>query len=280
MSSSSAGVRPSPYLLLALIACCGGCASLGPRPHEMLQATLWMQHAAEYAASTRQVYQIAEERAAAALLDPSWSALDQGEEAADLPVAVIVDVDETVLDNSPYQADLILTGESFSEDGWNEWAEAGKAPAMPGAHEFLDRLAQMDVEVFYVTNRHVRHKAVTRANLLAAGFPVSEEVDVVLTVGEHGWTEDKEPRRRLVAQTHRVVLLLGDDLNDFVSARGLDPAVRLALIGQHQHRWGVQWLVLPNPSYGSWEGSLVGQPHTRREALRIKLERLRRFQAP
>jgi acid phosphatase len=85
-------------------------------------------------------------------------------------------------------------------------------------------------------------------------------VDVILSKGENDWPSDKSSRRELVAQNYRIILLLGDDINDFVAgARTKNPAPRQALVRKHSGYWGRRWILLPNPLYGSWEASLIAR---------------------
>ena len=114
--------------------------------------------------------------------------------------------------------------------------------------------------MFYVTNRNAEEEAATRDNLAQVGFPLDERFDVVLTRGENGAPSDKESRRKIVASTHRILLLLGDDLGDFTSRSG-STQERLERFRSNESRWGDRWFVLPNPMYGSWESALsVGRP--------------------
>lgn len=250
--------------------------------HENLYATLWTQTAGEYAAITEQTFFLAELQLREALADPGWTAaLEQDAGAlAGLPPAIILDVDETVLDNSPYQAQLILENADYTPESWKMWVADRSADVLPGAKNFLEFARSQKVEVFYVTNRDVGLEADTRANLSNHGLPLSEERDVVLMKNENGWDSDKSSRREEVAKTHRILLLLGDDLNDFVSgARTDNPAVRLELAEKHAAMWGNKWLVLPNPQYGSWEASLFGRQYglPDREKLRLKYGHLKGF---
>ena len=254
--------------------------------HERLNAVLWSQTAAEYAISTQQVYAAASAQLEEALRTSDWSAAVEQEEMDPLPdrPAIIIDIDETVLDNSPFQAWLVAQGRSFSAQVWREWAELGQAEAVPGALAFLQRVDAAEVHIFYVTNRRDSLEAATRDNLKRLGFPLDGEGDHVLTRGENGWTGDKSARRRHVAENYRLLMLLGDDLNDFVSARIPDPESRRVLGRQFAERFGRQWFLLPNPMTGTWEAALFerdGEKLNREQAasriLSRKYEQLRPF---
>jgi acid phosphatase len=235
------------------------CAS-NPADRSNLDATLWVQTSAEYDAVARSVYFAAARDLPLLLADSSLTAaLEQQDSYEKLPAAVILDVDETALDNSPYQARLLASGEAYSSNTWAQWVEEGIAEAVPGAVEFARRADRLGVTVFYVTNRRSPQEAATRVNLMDVGFPLSDDQDVLLMRGEKPeWTGAKGSRRELVSRTHRVLMLIGDDLNDFVDADGLSVAERDSLARLHSAYWGERWRMLPNPTYGSWERALFG----------------------
>lgn len=229
--------------------------------NDLTNAVAWIQTSAEADALRRQVFRSARAALDEALLDPTWTAADeQTGDFSELPPAVIVDVDETVLDNSPLEARLIRRRQQFSPELWKAWVEERRAEPIPGALAFAQHAAAKGVTVFYVTNRNADEEAATRDNLALFGFPVDDRYDVVLTRGENGAPSDKASRRQIVASTHRILLLLGDDLGDFTSRDGSVEDRLERVLGNEQH-WGVRWFVLPNPMYGSWEGALrIGRP--------------------
>jgi 5'-nucleotidase (lipoprotein e(P4) family) len=241
--------------------CClllAGCGS-GNKSLEGLNATLWTQQSAEYRASAEQAYRTAGRMLDQGLGDPAWTAvLEQEGDPGRLPPAVILDVDETVLDNSPYQARLIVEGSEYP-DGWDAWVRQAEAPPVPGALEFARHAAQKGVDIFYVTNRAAALEEATERNLERAGFPVAKDLDVLLMRGEReGWGSDKSSRRAYVASTHRILILAGDDLNDFISVSAASIEERDRLEAEYADRWGVMWIMLPNPAHGSWERALYG----------------------
>lgn len=220
-----------------------------------LTAVLWMQRAAEFRASARQAYTLAGIRLDEALADPSWTAaLEQPDSPAEAPPAVIVDVDETVLDNSAYLAWLEREGQVFAADTWAAWCEDARAPAVPGALAFAKQADAKGVTIFYVTNRGADLEDCTRRNLRARGFPLRDDVDTVLTRNERpNWGGDKGTRRRAVAETHRIVLLVGDNLGDFMDGAAAPFEQRDHGVEPHEARFGVEWIQLPNAIYGSWD---------------------------
>ena len=246
---------------------------------ERLGALLWFQTSAEFRVLATTIYGAASRALDEALADPAWSgAVEQPDGAAALPPAVIVDVDETVLDNSAYEAESVLLGRRFEPVSWGAWIDKAEAEAIPGAVEFARHAAARGVTIFYVTNRNAGQEAATRRNLVALGFPVSETVDTLLMQDERpDFVSDKSSRRAEVAKRFRIVLLIGDDLNDFASGARALPEERAAVAERHAARWGQSWFLLPNPDYGSWERALFGNERglSQAEILKRKLGHLR-----
>ncbi len=232
----------------------------------LVNATAYAQTAAEYQAAARQTYAAARLALDRALAQP---------ESGSLPPAIILDLDETVLDNSRYAVQSIQRGETFQfDDQWTAWVSQSAADAIPGAAEFLSYAASRGVALFYITNRTADMDAATRRNLERFAIPVTEET--LLLRGERPeWnTTDKTSRRDFVAASHRVLLLLGDDLNDFVSASGKSVQQRDALIEQTVANWGTRWFIVPNAIYDSWESAITGGTGTPCEQLQKKLDYL------
>lgn len=247
--------------------------------HEQLHAVLWVQTAAEYRALSIQAFNLAEQRMDEALADRSWTAaLEQTGDFAGLPPAVIVDVDETVLDNSAFQARLIRDVRPFSSARWTSWVEEEKATAIPGALEFARAAQQKGVTVFYLTNRKAVEKEPTRRNLVKLGFPFPAGTDVLLTRGERPeWSaSDKSPRRAFIASRYRVLLQIGDNLGDFIADDSASIEDRFAAAERYRAHWGTRWIMLPNPSYGHWEAAVLDHRFDRPDGdqLRIKRDRL------
>ena len=206
-----------------------------------------------------------------ALQDPSWTAATEQTGAyGSLPPAVVLDLDETVLDNSAFQGQLVRDRQSYTEAAWADWVRAGQAGAVPGAQAFIHAVEERGVRVFYVSNRAAAQEASTLANLRSLGLDTTG--DRVLSPGEQGWTTDKSPRRAFIAEHYRVLMLVGDDLGDFVAIARLSPAEREALVDRYADRWLERWVLLPNASYGSWLRALTPGLSTDRDVLERKLQ--------
>jgi 5'-nucleotidase (lipoprotein e(P4) family) len=254
-------------------------------PDDDLNATLWTQRAVEHDMIFREVYRDAHERLLAALADPAWDALPRDERAGasvdGLPPAVILDIDETALDNSPYQARLIRSGEEYSEFTWSQWCKEEVARPLPGADEFARFAADHGVRVYYLSNRAKDLDVATLDNLRQAGFPVADG-GVFLGLGallpgcEQIGTE-KGCRRRIVGRDHRVLMQFGDQLGDFIDVLSNTPDGRSKAIAPYADWFGERWWMLPNPTYGSWEPAQFDNnwQQTREERRRRKIDALR-----
>ncbi len=250
------------HALLALVALLPTLAAQDIPPvqalnHRALDSVTWVQSSAEWEALTRQAYTAASTSLREALDDTSiTAAIEQTSGADALPPAVILDVDETVLDNSFYQARLIRDGGRYGSATWNAWCEEVVAPPIPGALAFCQEAAALGVTVFYVTNRRDNLREVTRQNLELFDFPFTDGVETVLTRGD---SSDKAARRSDIAANYRIVMLVGDNLGDFASVfRDESPDERRQLVAKYGDMWGRQWIVLPNPMYGDWMGAIMG----------------------
>ncbi|CAN5161098.1 N/A [soil metagenome] len=242
--------------LLVIFASCQTTEQIIYTSNNTLNSTLWMQTAAEYEALGYQAYNISSSLLETAYNDSSWTAsLEQGDSYASLPPAIILDLDETAIDNLFYEARMILDNSSFDPDTWNSWVREREAEAIKGAVELIGKADSMGVSVFYITNRDASVQESTEQNLRNLGFPISEGA-VMSNGGQPSWTSAKTERRKLVADNYRILMLFGDDLNDFLPARGISIDKRKALVKEHRNKWGVKWFVLPNPNYGSWERAL------------------------
>jgi 5'-nucleotidase (lipoprotein e(P4) family) len=213
-------------------------------------AILWMQKAAEYRALCYQAFNWA--RKTLDEDEKTRKKLPRGERKK--PRAVVVDIDETVLDNSPAQAFGIKNRRAFNLPDWYAWGEMRKARAIPGAVEFANYAKSKNVRIFYVSNRDEVQKQATIENLKAVGFPDISAENVLLREKESG----KEPRRQAVLQKgYRTVLLLGDNLNDFSAAfERKSVAERFAETDKIRDLWGGKFIVLPNAMYGDWESAI------------------------
>jgi acid phosphatase len=276
--------------MLAALVLLAGCSSTPPKPamagapvlppqasatasttsaDDNLNAVTWMQRAVEHDLIYVQTYRDAQARLLAAMKDKQWDALakdDRVAPLAGLKPAVVLDIDETVLDNSPYQARLIKSGGEFNEADWAAWCKEEKARALPGVVEFTQFAAQHGIAVIYVSNRAKDLDEATLSNLRKAGLPVSGP-EAFLGLGtfvqdcEQVGTE-KGCRRQLISRKFRVLMQFGDQVGDFANVLANTAEGRQKAIAPYMAWIGTRWFVLPNPSYGSWEPALFNNDWT------------------
>ncbi|MET0849649.1 MAG: 5'-nucleotidase, lipoprotein e(P4) family [Candidatus Rokuibacteriota bacterium] len=247
--------------------------------NDLLNAVLWMQRSVEFKAAALGAFALARMRLDQGLADRSWTAAPREQTGAyqSLPPAIILDIDETILDNSGYQAWMTLKDTTFDPKTWTAYVNTVSSVAIPGAVEFTKYAADKGVKVFYVSNRTVEEKPATLRNLEKYGFPMAG-ADTVLAARERpDWGSAKGTRRAHIARTHRIVLNLGDNFGDFVDEYRGNEAERQKVLEQHMARWGREWIMLPNPTYGSFESAPFGHdfklsPAERRRAKRSVLE--------
>ncbi len=218
-------------------------------------ATLFMQKAAEYRALCYQSFYWARRT----LEDDEKTSKKLAKAERKRPRAVVVDIDETVLDNSPAQAYGIKNQLPFNLKDWYAWGEMRKAKAIPGAVEFANYARRKGVRIFYVSNRDEVQKQATIDNLKAVGFPDISEENVVLRRKE----STKEPRRLAIAEKYRIVILMGDNLNDLSNVYEQKSAAdRFAAVDKDKALYGNKFIVLPNAMYGEWESAIYRDDKT------------------
>lgn len=207
--------------------------------------TLFTQASAEYRALCVQAYRLAANR------------VERNSDGATAPLAVVLDLDETVLDNSPYTAWQVVTGNPYTPDTWTQWVSQASAEAVPGAAEFLHRADELGVALFYISNRDTSHLEATMQNMRDLGLPqVSADHFLLKT-----HTSDKTERRDSVrAMGYEITLLVGDNLGDFEGQydKPATNAARREAAEAQSALFGEKYIVLPNALYGTWEGALYG----------------------
>ncbi|MGH7355017.1 MAG: 5'-nucleotidase, lipoprotein e(P4) family [Candidatus Rokuibacteriota bacterium] len=232
-----------------------------PPAHDLLNAVLWMQRSVEYKATALTAFALARIRLDQALADPNWTAAPQEQTGAyqSLPPAVILDIDESILDNSRYQAWMVLKDTTFDAKSWTAFVNTLASVPIPGALEFAKYADARGVKIFYVTNRTAEEEPATRKNLEKFGFPMGGSVDTLLpTRKQPDWGSAKGTRRAFVAKSYRILLNVGDNFGDFVDEYRGTEAERLRVMEQHKDRWGREWIMIANPSYGSFDSAPFG----------------------
>ncbi len=175
--------------------------------------------------------------------------------------AVVVDIDETMLDNSPYQAKCVLENISYPSQ-WDEWCNKGIAEALPGTLDFLNYVASNSAEVFYVSNRMEDQRQGTLKNLKEKGFPFADNEHLMLKTV----STNKEIYRQQIAGKYHISLLIGDNLSDFISGFDKQPAgTREYKVDSLRSEFGKRFIILPNAMYGDWESALYQYNYKRTE---------------
>ena len=229
---------------------------------------LWVKHSADYKALTRQIYRNAEMALPRMIDDTSWTALPGQTGAEDLPTAVILDIDDTVVSNIDFQ---IQFERPFTNRKLEMWDREHIAKPVPGVIVFVKAARAAGVTVFYVTNRPCEkypdeyevcpQKQTVIGDLDELGIPAEPEF-VSLALEQPDWTREKLVRRQLIGKDYRIIMLIGDDFGDFVpcarkkvvapcTAAGTR-ASRAAALEEYAEYWGNGWYILPGPTHGSW----------------------------
>jgi acid phosphatase len=228
----------------------------------------WVKYSADYKAITRQTYATATRDLARFVDDKTWSALPGQSDAGDLPPAVILDVDETVINNVDFQ---VVFERPFTDRQLEMWDREHEAKPVPGVVEFVAAARDAGVAVFFMTNRPCEkyvdeddvcpQKQTVIEGIRELGIPVEPEF-VMLALERPEWKGEKLVRRELIARDYRIIMLIGDDFSDFVPCarksvyapctRGATRASRAADVRKYEKYWGNGWYILPGPMHGSW----------------------------
>lgn len=204
----------------------------------------WMQQSGEYQALAYQAFNTAK------------VAFDNASAPKGKKKAVVVDLDETMVDNSAYAGWQVQHGKAFDGKDWTRWVNARQTQAVPGAVEFNNYVNTHGGTMFYVSNRKDDgEKVATVEDLKKLGFNGVTNQTLLLK-------KDKSSKSARFAdiekQGYDIVLYIGDNLNDFGDATYHKPnAERRQFVQANSQAFGKKFIVLPNPNYGDWEGGLA-----------------------
>ncbi|MDP7977390.1 5'-nucleotidase, lipoprotein e(P4) family [Bacillus multifaciens] len=225
---------------------------------QQLMADLWYQTSGEAKALYYQGYNIGTQKLDAALA-----------KGTSKKPAIVLDLDETVVDNSPHQAMSVKTGKGYPYK-WDDWINKAEAEALPGAIDFLKHAESKGVDIYYISNRKTNQLDATIKNLERIGAPQATKEHILLQEPKE---KGKEKRRELVSQTHDIVLLFGDNLSDFIGFDGLSTQDRNKKVEELKAQFGEKFIVFPNPMYGDWEGSLYNYNFKKSDAEKDKIRK-------
>ncbi|MBP0578838.1 5-nucleotide phosphatase [Labrys sp. LIt4] len=245
-------------LVAASAAVTTAAAEESAKPDDNLNAVLWDQTAVEARGNALAAFALARIRLDQALADPSWTAApaEQTGDFKNFPPAIVLDVDDTLLNTSNYQAWNVKAGTRFTPETWTQYVKAQIDTPIAGAVEFTQYAASKGVKVFYVTNRTKEEEEPTVQLMTKLGFPTGGNVDTFLSAKEQpDWKSAKGTRRAVIAKDYRILLLVGDNFGDFTDAYKGTPEEREKVFAENAARWGHDWIVIANPTYGSFESA-------------------------
>lgn len=273
-----------PIAAALMLGVFSGAFAQTPAPNDkaisQVNGIFWTQQSVEHRAASIAAYNAATAALPGLLRGKAWASLERGA-ARGKRAAVVLDIDETVLDNSAYNAWTVRNNLEFAPKTWAAWIALEAADEVPGAAAFTRAAAKLGVDVFYVTNRDCAPSeddpcpalTHTQANMQRLGFARAGDRDAFMLKKQRPeWSEsDKTSRREKIAETHRIVMMFGDDMNDFLPAanlqhlrRGEPDAAAEAMLA----KFGKSLFMIPNPGYGSWERGLAADPAGRIPALK------------
>ena len=232
------------------------------RSRENTMGSLWYQNAAEVDALYQQGYNVATNKLKELLKQPT-----------DKPYSIVLDIDETVLSNIPFQVKMIKDGTAFNPKLWDEWVQKAEAKPVAGAKEFLQFADKNKVQIYYISDRTDAQVDATIKNLEAQGLPVQGRDHLMF---KKEGDKSKEGRRQEVLKHTNLVMLFGDNLVDFAEFSTKSEADRDKMFEQLKAEFGDKFIIFPNPMYGSWESAVYqgekkdgkGQSEARLNALK------------
>ena len=232
------------------------------RSRENTMGSLWYQNAAEVDALYQQGYNVATNKLKELLKQPT-----------DKPYSIVLDIDETVLSNIPFQVKMIKDGTAFNPKLWDEWVQKAEAKPVAGAKEFLQFADKNKVQIYYISDRTDAQVDATIKNLEAQGLPVQGRDHLMF---KKEGDKSKEGRRQEVIKHTNLVMLFGDNLVDFAEFSTKSEADRDKMFEQLKAEFGDKFIIFPNPMYGSWESAVYqgekkdgkGQSEARLNALK------------
>ena len=225
-----------------------------PAASDLLLATLWMQRSVEFKANALSIYELGRIRLDQALADKNWTAApaEQKGDYQNLPPAVVLDIDETAMDNSAYQVWMMEQPGFSTRPGTSSAPPRSRRDPGGGIHQ----VCRSRAKIFFITNRR-QHRKDTRENMAKLGT-MGGNVDTFLMQNEAGLGRRQGTRRAVIARDYRILLNFGDNFGDFDDRyRGSD-ADRLKAFEENKVRWGREWLVIANPTYGSFDTAPFG----------------------
>jgi 5'-nucleotidase (lipoprotein e(P4) family) len=222
-------------------------------PFRGLDGTLFMQQSAEYRACCIQAFRLATHLA---------MAKNSERKQPSLPAAVVLDLDETVLDNGWFQSQQIREQLAFDANRWSQWEQEGadQVRLIPGAKKFIEALRAANIQPVYITNRNNDARQQTMKVLDRLGVAVPDEQ---LLCADMSTGSNKTSRRHSIEAKFDILLYVGDNLRDFDERFRFGEAGtlgRFSTLDELEGKFGVEWVILPNPAYGEWTKAFSNSP--------------------
>lgn len=245
-------------LLIITVTSCSGSKTGNPARYTE-QGTLWIQNSAEVRALSYQAFNSARVHLDRVLRKKLYKKSP----------AIVLDIDETLLDNSPYQAKNIIDGHTFEKQRWYDWIDLAQAKALPGSVDFLNYAHKRGVKIIYISNRKIRGLEATYKNMIEVGFPVKRQ-DIYLRTT----TSNKLERRHSVSDKHDIIMLVGDTMADFSEVFHKEGTnQRNILTDKMRNDFGKKFIILPNPMYGDWENTIYNYDYSKTHEDKEKLRK-------
>ena len=198
----------------------------------------------EYNLLCQQIFQNAKNRIDKLELDGTHSVLLEADTKSNLPLAVITDIDETILLNYEFQKESHKRGGKFSYELFEKYITNKTAIPTHGSIKYYQYLASKGIKIIYISNRHISSKDKTFEHLKELGYPIKDKSDLLLKGERLEWESNKSSRRSYIGNKYRVVQMFGDSLRDFSESK--------EEIIQNKNKFGLSWFIIPNPTYGTW----------------------------
>ncbi len=224
----------------------------------LLGSVNWYAHSAEMRACYYQTYNLAK-----------WQLEKHLKEVTkNKKKAIVFDIDETLIDNSPFEIKAIESGKGYSKETWIQWTSLARAAAVPGALDFINFAKEKGVEIFYITNRKTEEKTTTIKNLDSLKFPYLDDAHLFFRTDE----SSKEKRRITIEKEYEILLFVGDNLADFsMIFENRTNNLGFNVVDQNKDKFGDKFIILPNPMYGDWEMAIYGNKVVPTDSEKAKL---------
>lgn len=234
---------------------------------ESLSAIAWLQKSAEFQAIASQTFENASQKLEKAVFDNNWTAAIEQfgqEDMKQLPNAIILDLDDTLISTMPYRGELELDNNEHSESRFNRWVEHERVNLVPHVMKLIKKASTLGVRVLLISDRVCKPNPrdpcpiKTKTSKVLSRVSLAFPKDQMFFRGEFAdWNQDQSSRRKFIAKRYRILMIIGDDINQMIPrASNLPASARMKLASQYDEMWGNRWFLIPNPVYGGWRDTM------------------------